>query len=304
LSPFFPLFFAFAFFNLKCEALWQDVVLWVVWFFLVVFALVINNSFTFAVCIHIFLLFLLCSFFSDFSFACVFLLGCTSRWVPPSKEAALALALKASETEAAEESEGKHTSSVSSATASAAGGGAGESKTLPKQAASLTELGFTHTSDVDEWVARINAFVKQEVEDYRQNAEDFIGELFVHYQPEEEEEEEEGEEEADGEKGQQNKRAGAAASSPGAPTFSAANLAAVKQEIKEAVQASIWEGFGGYWHPQPGSRLLQYGTINPLPLFLPPSRAVCVSSSACLSISWCFSPFFSFFSVNLHVAVH
>jgi hypothetical protein len=166
----------------------------------------------------------------------------------------LALALKASEAKAAEGSQEKQTPFVSFSTTSAAAGGAGaagESKTLPKQAPSLMELGFTHTSDVDEWVSRMNAFVKQEVEDYRQNAEDFIGELFVHYQPEQEEEDE-GEEE-------------------GVPTFSTANLAAVKQELKEAVQASIWEGCGGYWHPQPGSRLLQYGTINPQPLSFPRS---------------------------------
>ena len=66
--------------------------------------------------------------------------------------------------------------------------------------------GYQVDGDVHEWVARINAFVAEEVRDYRNRTTEYLQSLAT-------------------------------------------------------TGGEIWEVKGGYSHPQPGSRLLQYGTL-------------------------------------------
>ena len=98
---------------------------------------------------------------------------------------------------------------------------------FPKSAPSSTLLsrgGYIHT--IDEWIAALNHFVREEIRDYVTNTESFLSTLDSVRSTD--------------------------------PTADGHGRNDERNDERNAAE-SIWEAVGGYDHPQPGSRLLQYG---------------------------------------------
>lgn len=114
-------------------------------------------------------------------------------------------------------------------------------------------VGSRRTQDLDLWVREINAFVHSELRDYRQRTPAFLEFLAKQDAAEE---------------AQQHVTnvgsAGTVGTAGGGVSDGGGSSEALIRDVEKKgdnKKVQIWESVGGYHHPQPGSRLLQYGTI-------------------------------------------